>query len=75
MDYAGAVSTQRGRCFRFITDPDGKPDNCPEPPIATGWTQIGSKWWQVDACHEHATQLMKPGPYQAPTAASQADQN
>ena len=66
MDYAGACRAQRdGRCFRFITDADGKPDNCPQALVARGWLQIGPKWWQVDACYEHATQLRKPGPLRA----------
>jgi len=75
MDYAGAVSTQRGRCHRYIYDDQGKPANCPKPPVATGWTQIGPKWHQVDACTEHANQLRKLGPYRAPTDADIADQN
>ena len=75
MDYAGAESTQRGRCFRFITDADGKPDNCPQAPIATGWLQIGPKWHQVDSCNNHATQLRKPGPYRATGRQEQAQAN
>ena len=49
-DYAGAVSGERGRCFRFVTDPDGKPVNCPERVIASGWLKIGDRWHEVDAC-------------------------
>jgi hypothetical protein len=62
VDYAGACSTDRGRCFRFITDPDGKPDNCPEPIIVVGWLKIGRQWYQVDSCAEHSVQLRKPVP-------------
>ena len=57
VDYAGTVNTQRGRCFRFIYDAQGKPDGCPEPITDVGWLQIGNKWYQVDACAEHAAQL------------------
>jgi hypothetical protein len=75
MDYAGAVSTQRARCFRFVYDDQGKPANCPKPLVATGWTQIGPAWNQVDACTEHATQLMKPGPYRPAGRQGQAQAN
>ena len=61
MDYAGACSTDRGRCFRFIYDEHGKPENCPEPLTATGWLQIEPKWHQVDSCAEHAGQLRRVG--------------
>ena len=54
MDYAGAVSTQRGRCFRFVYDEQGKPAHCAEPITTIGWTKIGPKWHQVDSCAEHA---------------------
>lgn len=63
MDYAGAVTTERGRCFRMIHDDYGRPTHCPKPPLATGWTQIGSNWYPVDACGEHSAQLLKRGPY------------
>jgi hypothetical protein len=59
MDYAGAVSTDRGRYFRFITDPDGKPESCPETVTVTGWLKV-DRWYEVDACAEHAGQLRKP---------------
>lgn len=36
MDYAQAVSVERGRCFRYADDGEGKPTKCPEPVIATG---------------------------------------
>ena len=62
VDYAGAVSTQRGRCHRLVYDADGKPAHCPEPIIATGWTRL-DRWYEVDACAEHAGQLRKPSPY------------
>ncbi len=39
-----ALSGEPGRCFRFVTDPDGKPVNCPERPIASGWLKIGDRW-------------------------------
>ena len=59
MDYAGACSAQRdGRCFRFVYDEFGKPDRCPQPLAVTGWVKIG-RWYEVDACAEHAAQLRK----------------
>ena len=75
MDYAGAVSTQRGRCHRYIYDDQGKPADCPKPPLATGWTQIGPKWHPVDTCTEHATQLLKPEPYRPTVRQDQAQTN
>jgi hypothetical protein len=59
MDYAGAVSTQRGRCFRFVYDKQGKPANCPQPIEVVGWTKL-DRWYEVDACVEHSAQLRKP---------------
>jgi hypothetical protein len=62
MDYAGAVSVDRGRCYRFIYDEHGKPENFPQPPIATGWLQVGPKY-QVDSCSEQSGQLrQRAGP-------------
>jgi hypothetical protein len=62
VDYAGACSAQRdGRCFRFIYDEHGKPTRCPDPLAVTGWVKI-DRWHEVDACAEHAAQLMKPRP-------------
>ena len=57
MDYAGACSTERGRCFRFVYDEFGKPARRIQPLAVVGWTQIGPRWHQVDACAEHAAQL------------------
>ena len=34
MDVAGPRSAERERCFRFIYDEHGKPENCPEPPLS-----------------------------------------
>lgn len=67
MDYAGAVSVDRGRCYRFVYDEHGKPAHCPEPLIASGWLQVGPKWYQVDSCGEHSAQLRRRGPYKAAT--------
>jgi hypothetical protein len=59
-DYAGAWSTERGRCHRFVCGPDGKPENCPEPTVASGWLRDGrGRWYVVDACAGHASQLVK----------------
>ena len=38
MDHAGACSTKRRRCFRFVYDGQGKRAHCPEPIAAVGWT-------------------------------------
>jgi len=62
VDYARACSTKRGRCFRFIYDEHGKPANCSEPIVAAGWTRL-DRWYEVDACAEHAVQLRKPSPH------------
>ncbi len=67
MDYAGAVAVDRGGCFRFIYDEHGKPTKCPEPPISTGWIQVGPRWHEVDSCSEHSAQLRRRGPYKAAT--------
>jgi hypothetical protein len=61
MDYAGACSTERGRCFRFVYDEHGKPENCPAPIIATGWIKL-DRWYEVDACAEHSGQLRRVTP-------------
>jgi hypothetical protein len=60
VDYAGAWSAERGRCHRFVYDPDGKPDNCPEPTVTSGWRQdYQGRWHVVDACAAHASELVK----------------
>ena len=59
-DYAGAWSSERGRCFRFVytSDEHGRPTNCPGRPVKVGWTQDHRvRWYVVDACEEHASQL------------------
>ena len=58
MDYAGAWQAKRGICHRFIYDEFGKPTECPQPVIASGWTSDGrGHWYAVDACERHASQL------------------
>jgi hypothetical protein len=56
VDHAGACSTKRRRCFRFVYDGQGKRAHCPEPIAAVGWTKL-DRWYEVDACEEHASQL------------------
>jgi hypothetical protein len=56
-NYARTVSIMRGRCFRWLYDDQGKPNNCSRWVIASGWLQVGTKWYQVDACAEHSAQL------------------
>ena len=58
-DYARAASVERGRCFRFVYDEHGNPAHCPEPIVAKGWTKL-DRWYEVDACAEHAAQLRRP---------------
>ncbi len=61
-DYAGAWHAERGRCFRFVytSEDDGRPMKCPEEPVAVGWTRDGQgRWYEVDACEQHAPQLIK----------------
>ncbi len=60
-DYAGAVSADRGRCFRFCYDEHGKPARCPEPITVTGWLYLSyhRTWFPVDRCERHVDQLEK----------------
>jgi hypothetical protein len=53
-DYAGAWTTERGRCHRLVyTEADGRPANCPGPPVRSGWRQDGEgRWFVVDACDQ-----------------------
>jgi hypothetical protein len=37
--YVGAWSDDRGRCHCFVYDSSGKPANCPEPTVTSGWLQ------------------------------------
>jgi hypothetical protein len=67
-DYAGAVSAERGRCFRFVYDEHGKPTHCPGAVTRTGWLYRAHerKWYPVDAYERHVSQLearpKPPGP-------------
>ena len=63
MDYAGACSSQRDdRCFRLVYDEHGKPERCTQPLTVTGWVKI-DRWYEVDACGEHVTEVTKARPY------------
>ena len=59
-DYAGAWTAERGRCHRFVyVDGDGRPANCPEPTVTSGWRRCGQgRWYVLDACARHAPQLL-----------------
>lgn len=59
-DYAGAWTAERGRCHRFVyVDGDGRPANCPEPTVTSGWRRHGQgRWYVLDACARHAPQLL-----------------
>lgn len=64
-DYAGAWTAERGRCHRFVyTEDDGRPANCPEPIVTSGWRRDGQgRWYAVDACAGHSSQLVsRPRP-------------
>ncbi len=57
LDYAGAWSAERARCHRMVYDDhDGRPQSCPEAPVASGWKRNGSGRWFVvhatDRCHK-----------------------
>jgi hypothetical protein len=56
-DYAGAVSADRGRCFRSVDDSHGRSQPCPRPVIASGRLQVGPSWVEVGACYHHSSQL------------------
>ena len=62
VDHAGAFRPARGRCFRLVTDQDGKPSGCPNPVIASGYHLADGRRYQVDACGEHSGQLRRRGP-------------
>jgi hypothetical protein len=58
-DYAGAWTSERGRCHRLVYgEGDGHPANCPAPPVKSGWRQsYGGSWHAVDACVRHSPEL------------------
>ena len=60
-DYAGAVATEREKCFRYVHDVHGKPDRCPAPVTGAGWLYLSHerKWYPVDSCERHVSQLEK----------------
>lgn len=59
-DYASAWLSERGRCHRLVYDEHGKPEHCPEPPVAVGWRYEGHTrtWHAVDACERHRSQFV-----------------
>jgi hypothetical protein len=60
-DYAGAWSAERGvRGHRFVYDPDGKPGNCPEPPVRSGWRRDGQGRWYDIAKVTHRVRVIDP---------------
>jgi hypothetical protein len=71
-DYAGAWSAERDRCHRLVYASDGKPTNCPEPTVTSGWRQdYRGRWYAVDACAGHASQLVsRPMPSAGPVPRS-----
>ncbi len=60
-NYAGAWSAERDRCHRSVyEEPDGRPTNCPRPPVMSGWRCDGQgRWHVVDACKSHSSQLLR----------------
>jgi hypothetical protein len=63
-DYAGAWTAERGRCHRFIyREDDGRPADCPGPPVMGGWRRDGQgRWYLIEACDQHASQLLARPP-------------
>lgn len=64
-DYAQAWQATRGRCHRFVytSDDDGRPANCPELVVRSGWLRDWQgRWHVVDACERHSSELLtRPG--------------
>ncbi len=59
-DYAGAVTVERrGQCYRLVYDQHEKPTVCPEPITHTDglYLSFHRKWYPVDSCERHVTQL------------------
>ena len=70
-DYAGAWSADRGRCHRFVytSNDDGRPMNCPEPVVGSGWRleEFTGEWHLVDSCEQHLSELLeRPRPKRRP---------
>ena len=70
MDYAGAWSAERDGCHRFVYDDNGKPTECPEPPVRVGWRYAANtRSWHAERgrCHrfiydEHGKPTVCPEP-------------
>lgn len=64
--YENAFSSESGRCFRIIYEESTtRPTHCPGSVVTRGWWQDGiGRWWAVDACPEHSSELSdrRPGP-------------
>jgi hypothetical protein len=57
--YAEAFYPHPGQCFRFTHNGVGHAQHCPEPIIARGRFIDGKgRAWRVDACREHAEELV-----------------
>jgi hypothetical protein len=65
MDFARAVSIERGWCFRWVYDDNGEPATCPEPVLSSGWLKVGERRHEVDACGRHSGELRFRGPLSA----------
>ena len=65
-----AWTTERGHCHQFVyVEDDGRPANCPEPTVTSGWRRDGQgRWYVVDACAQHRSQL-QTRPCRAPVMA------
>jgi len=61
--YAEAVFSEEGRCWRFISSPDGtgRPTFCPEPVMLAGTTRLkGGRRIRVWSCDGHREGIEKP---------------
>jgi len=63
--YAEAVFSEPGRCWRFISSPDGtgRPDFCPEPVEWAGSHRLkGGRRIPVWSCEGHREGVIEPLP-------------
>jgi hypothetical protein len=69
--YGNAFSPGGGSCFRLVYEESTtRPVHCPGTVITRGWWQDGrGAWWLVDACREHADELIPTQPAGARVAA------
>jgi hypothetical protein len=62
-DYAGAVFSEPGQCWRFVyrSPDDGRPEHCPEPVVWAGDHRLkGGKRIPVGSCEGHVEGVERP---------------